>query len=608
MCGIVGVISEYPVNPKDVLSMRRELVHRGPDDSGLAVTVCGTLGHQRLSIIDPTSNGHQPMSTKDGRFTLVYNGELYNDAEIRRELAALGVVFETRCDTETVLQALAVWGMEARHKLRGMYAFGLIDTRDRVCLLARDPLGIKPLYTARVGGATGALVFGSEIRSVLAHPRVDVRPDRVAMSAYLTTIRPEFGTRTMFAGVESVAPGEWSLYSTGSFERLEARSCWDQSAVDQGNASDTRSVIEDSVTRHLRTDVPMCALLSGGLDSSIIARVAMDRLGELRTFCAGARGAGFDDDFTMARKVAEYLGTEHTEVEITAGGFVDRWRSMVETGGVPLSTPNEVAIYEVCARLRSEGYPVTLSGEGADELFGGYESAMVQAQAFVDGVDGSDSAAGLFHLQSNAWIGDGQKSRLMNQDWLGEVDGDRELKGWYQHSFDELRGKAMDSMQGHLAFHRRMNLSNLLRRLDTASMLSSVEGRTPFADFEVARFAESLPMDQKYVLGEPSRTKIALREAFAGDLPDEVVARPKASFPLPFQEWMGDSAGVLLGSGFIGELFNREAVEAVAGDVPAHWNLAWPMLNLAIWGERWWGDRELVTGMVRAGSGTSGRL
>lgn len=590
MCGIVGVISELPVDQNDVVSMRQELVHRGPDDCGLVQTVCGTLGHTRLSILDPTELGHQPMSTPDGRFTLVYNGELYNDREIRKELEALGVVFRSRCDTETVLHALAQWGMEARHKLRGMYAFGLIDVKDRVCLLARDPMGIKPLYTASVAGAAGAMVFGSEIRAVLAHPKIEARPDRVTMSAYLSTIRPEFGTRTLFDGVSSVEAGEWALYSTGDFSCLDRESCWEDEWIGSGDASDTKSVIEDSVIRHLRTDVPMCALLSGGLDSSIIAKIAMEQLGELRTFCAGAKRSGFDDDFSMAALVADHLGTEHTEVVIDSGGFLNRWRGMISSTGLPLSTPNEVAIYEVCAALRGAGFPVTLSGEGADELFGGYELPMRQAQAFVDSVESSDSMAGLFHLRSNAWVNDELKPMLMRDGWGDMTMHDGELRAWYQSSFDALRGSTTDSMQAHLRFHRRMNLPNLLRRLDSSSMLSSVESRTPFADRTVAGFAESLSMGDKFIDGDQARTKIALREAFADVLPRVIVDRPKASFPLPFQEWIGSAGGVLKRSEFARSFFKDEAVDAVLGDVGSNWNLAWPMMNLAMWGERWWGD------------------
>ncbi|MBO6514269.1 MAG: asparagine synthase (glutamine-hydrolyzing) [Phycisphaerales bacterium] len=597
MCGIVGVISGDPIQQADVLAMRDALVHRGPDDAGIHETCCGTLGHTRLSVVDLSSRGHQPMTTPDGRFTIVYNGELYNDHDIRKELEGMGVRFESSCDTETVLQAVAVWGLEARHRLRGMYAMAVLDTYDRVCLLARDAMGVKPLYIAHISGrhAGRAMIFGSEIRSLLAHPKMRAEPDLVAMSAYLTTIRPEFSTRTLFAGIKSVSPGEWSLYSTDDHRLITSVSCWDHDGLGvetgTGDPHETRGVIEDSILKHLRTDVPMCALLSGGLDSSIIAKVAHEQLGELRTFCAGARTEGFDDDFSVASRMAQRLGTEHTEVVVDSVGFLNRWRCMVQETGLPLSTPNEVAIYEVCSALRASGYTVALSGEGADELFGGYESPMMQAQAFVDHIPDSDRVAGGFHLRSNAWVGDELKPALMRERWLTESGGDTELKAWYQDSYQQLRSESDESMQAHLKFHRRMNLPNLLRRLDSASMLSSVEGRTPYADLLVARYAESIPMSRKFVGGGgATRTKIALREAFADVLPADVVSRPKASFPLPFQEWMGGVGSVLARSEFARNYFQAEAIETVVGGVSQHWNLAWPMLNLVLWGEGWWGD------------------
>ncbi len=586
MCGILGVISQSPIAQHDVLAMRDQLVHRGPDDQGILTTPYGTLAHTRLSIIDLTTQGHQPMTTPDGRFSIVYNGELYNDHELRKELQSLGVHFQSQCDTETVLHAVAQWGFEARNKLRGMYAFAVIDTHNRVCLLARDPLGIKPLYISKTHDA---IVFASEIRAILKHPKIDPTPDPIAMSAYLSSIRPEFANRTLFAGIEPIEPGTWSLYSADTCSLLQTQTCWDQVRA-HADQHDTRAIIQDSVIRHLRTDVPMCALLSGGLDSSIIAKIAMEQLGELKTFCAGARSEGFDDDFAMARLVSEHLGTDHAEVEVTPDSFLERWVSMVNSTGIPLSTPNEVAIYEVCAALRSQGFPVTLSGEGADELFGGYEQPLIQAQAFVDHIPDSDAVAGRFHLQSNAWVKDEHKPIVMQNHWKASTDGDNELRSWYQKTFDSLRSATDDSMQAHLAFYRKLNLPNLLRRLDQASMLSSVEGRTPFADYEVTRHAESLLMRSRFVAGQSARTKIALRDAFKDDLPTPVINRAKASFPLPFQDWIGSMTSMLHTSEFAREHFTSDAINAVTADPARQWNLAWPMLNLTLWGERWWGD------------------
>lgn len=594
MCGILGVIGlggPIGLTDLDAARMRDTMFHRGPDGAGLWRCPWAVLGHRRLAVITPGPEGHQPMTTPDGRFALTYNGELYNDAELRAELESEGWRFRTDCDTETVLLALAAWGERAISKFRGMFAIGFVDRDEHRVLLARDPLGIKPLYAARVAGPAGpSLVFASDLAAVLAHPDARCTPDLVTVSGYLTTLRPTLGRRTLFEGIETLLPGETRFYSARSDTQPDRRDIWSESggAVE----GEVRDVVEDSVVRHLRTDVPICALLSGGLDSAIITSVASRHVSKLMTYCAGARVPGMDDDFRYAREVAGCLGTHHEEIEVTREGFLDRWDWMVDRSGVPLSTPNEVAIYAVAASLRADGHVVTVSGEGADELFGGYAPAMRQAADHVAALAGAkDIAGGLFHLGSNAWVPMDVKSRVLRERAWKAGGRDEALRACYTDEFEELRlaCEGLDPLEPHLRFHRRMNLPNLLRRLDSATMLASVEGRTPFADIAVARLAESMPMSMKYAGDAPGHTKIALRRAFSGDLPAGVVGRPKASFPLPFQQWAGGMGGVLRTSPLAREIFTTEAVQTVSAAPEALWNLAWPMINIAMWGERWWG-------------------
>jgi len=572
--------------------MRDALASRGPDDAGVARVGGALLAHRRLRVIDPTDAGRQPMTTRDGRFTIVYNGEIYNDAEVRARLEVEGVRFVSSCDTETVLRAVERWGMDAASRLRGMYAFVVADARDRVCLIARDQHGIKPLYLA---SCAGALLFASEIRGILAHPGFSARADRIAMSAYLSNIRPEFGDRTLFEGVRPHEQGRWSLLSMDDGRVRETRLV---PAHEGGGIEATRPVVEGSVAAHLRADVPMCALLSGGLDSAIIASIAITRLGSLHTFCAGAMADGFDDDFAHARALAETLGADHTEVEVNRAVFLERWVSMIDATMVPLSTPNEVAIDRVAHALSSRGFVVALSGEGADELFGGYAVPMAQAEAFAHASERSDACAGHFHLASNAWMSAQHKAAALAPDWLDGAEGDAQLAAWYQSVYDTIRAGADTPLEAHRRFHERVNLANLLRRLDSATMLHGVEGRTPFADRIVSAHAAMLPMHEKFVGGQEPRTKIALREAFKDRLPETIVRRPKASFPLPFQDWVGAMARVLTRSAFAREHFTREAIEAVARDPKGLWNLAWPMLNLTLWGERVWGDAAMAIGTL----------
>lgn len=566
------------------------------------------LAHRRLAVIDPSEAGAQPMLLDDaglgergrGRYAVVYNGELYNDAELRDGLDREGVRFRSACDTETLLRALAAWGIDGLRRLRGMYALAFVDRVAKRLVLARDPMGIKPLYYA-VGEAE--VSFASEPGPLLGALERTPEPDLCTVSAYLTTIRTTVGSRTLFAGVRSVLPGEVLEFDLSGGEALLARRLnIDPDDVERSGdglgIGSVGALMDDSVGRHLRSDVPACALLSGGLDSSIIVALARRRAtGEVRTYCSGHAEGADSEDLPFARVAAEHFGTRHTEAPVTRTMFVERWPEMIGRMGVPLSTPNEVAINEVARRLRRDGQVVALSGEGADELFGGYEAPMRLALAWErswaesrgNRGDGEEKcrAAARFQVESNAWMPVDLKAEVLRPEVWRVVEGDGALFGWYADQMGECL-RCAEGLAAHLMFHRRVNLVGLLGRLDTATMLESVEGRTPFADACVCAWAERLPMERRYTEASGSpRTKVALREGFAGCLPSSIVSRAKASFPLPFQDWLVDHAGVLRSSEFARVLFREEAVDQVCRDPAALWRLAWPMINVSMWGDRW---------------------
>lgn len=607
MCGVLGIITRSGSTPSvddaGVTRMRDTMTRRGPDDAGLWRFKQAVLAHRRLSVVDTSVAGHQPMVTRDGRFALVYNGELYNDAELRRDLEARGVRFRSTSDTETILELLALDGVRGLDRLRGMYALGLWDTQKGTLVLARDPLGIKPLYYAIARTQQGAeLVFASEIPAILAHPSITPRPDPVVVAGYLTTIRTTIGERTLFDGVKCVRPGEvLELATSPELSIRTVREAGWLPATSAANA-DVHDLVETSVKLHLRSDVPICCLLSGGLDSSIVAGVATREVGSLQTFCSGAVSEGEQaagEDFAFARMIALALGTQHTEAPVTREMFIERWPAMVRALGVPLSTPNEVAINEVARTLRAAGKIVTLSGEGADELFAGYQLPMELAAAHEasmtpdvrrDAAARARSRAG-FQISSNAWVNPAGAAELLNPAVLASVEGYAYLNQTYEEIAQRCEEESPeDPVQVHLSFHRRVNLVGLLQRLDTATMLESVEGRTPFADADLAAASIKLSMNRKFVNGRGTAgTKIALREAFARELPAQVVTRAKASFPLPFQRWMGPVASTIGGSAFAREFFTPRAIEAVAANSEQLWPVAWPMTNLALWGQVWWG-------------------
>lgn len=600
MCGIIGIATALRHRPSidepALLRGRDRMSHRGPHDAGVASPAPHvTLAHRRLAIVDLTAGGHQPMVSADTACALAYNGMLYNDHQLRQQLRSIGAEFASSCDTETVLRALEQWGPEALRRMRGMFAIAFYDQRDQSLTLARDPLGIKPMYYVRRRNTSdaGEVIFGSELGALRELPGVSDAPDLVTVSAYLTTIRNTLDDRTMYAEIRSVRPGEWIRFDLASDRIPERRgSVWPGPAdpIDALDAVEcVRAGVAESIERHCRADVPVCALLSGGLDSAITTSVACEHVADLRTYCAGdpsaepIAGIPQSEDFAHARLVADRLGTAHTEVPIDQVLFDRSWPEMVAQLGAPLTTPNEIAILAVARTLAADGHRVAISGEGADELFAGYAAPMAAAAAHV--AAGNDDP-GVFQLTSNAWTPLEMKPVIFTPDAWQAADRDRTLIDTYRGTWDALeleRGDASD-LELHLRFHRRVNLAGLLGRLDTSTMLASVEGRTPFADATLARLAERVPMSAKYN-GEasPPQTKIALRNAYASVLPDEVVRRPKASFPLPFQTWMATHAATLGESEFMRATFSEAALATVAADPAGHWALAWPMINLALW-------------------------
>lgn len=619
MCGILGLLALQGRSPslddEAVIRLRDTMVSRGPDAAGLWRSESVVLAHRRLAVLDPSRSADQPMSSADGRYVIAYNGELYNDAELRRELGGLGLPrdgWRTDCDTETVLTAFEAWGDRAFERLRGMFAVAVYDSLRRRMVMARDPLGMKPLY---FWFDAKELVFASQLPTLLRAPRVPKAPNLRMISTYLSTIRTVLGLDTMFEGVYALEPGR-ALSCDLRAKAIEPE-LWtyaESTPVRQGQlrleeaAEELGAGLRDSLARHMRADVPVCTLLSGGLDSAVVAALAREHAGELRSYCAGADGDERElanTDLGFGARTAAALELPHTEARLSQRDFLEEWRWMVDELGVPLSTPNEVAIHRVAARLREDDCIVTLSGEGADELLAGYEGPM-DALYRLCAERPTDGRGGEFQLATTAWISPMDKGELFSGFAWDALEGDRFLLTEYARIFEQCAQEAgphATPIDAHARFLRRVNLSGLLQRLDTSTMLASVEGRTPFADVELMRLAESFPMSVKYepaaslvsvggggtaVVREP-RTKRCLREAARGIVPEEVRTRPKASFPLPFQAWLSEEGGRLVESPFARALFQQPALEAVAADPARHWNYAWPMLNLVHWGDRWFG-------------------
>jgi asparagine synthase (glutamine-hydrolysing) len=610
MCGILGIITPRGTCAnitRDAFEQVRDtLSHRGPDSAGTWQRHNVLLGHRRLAVIDTSSTGNQPRVSADDdslhpSLALVYNGEIYNHLALRQQINAQttrdhdspGPHFISTSDTETLFHLLRLHREHTPNLLRGMYAFAAYFAREHELVLARDPMGVKPIYYALVNsGNVEHFCFASELQAIeklLLALGIASEPDMVTVSAYMTTIRTTLGSRTLLRNISIVQPGE-TLTVDVSGPSVHVRRT-QQSTIHPDEPSGTRDITQrvraaiiDSVRSHMMSDVPVCTLLSGGLDSAIIASIARTPL----SFCAGSQEAGsHSPDFAFAREAAALHAMEHREAIVTREMFREQWPAMVRHNAQPLSTPNEVAIFHVARTLRAAGCVVTLSGEGADELFGGYDLALLQARrAWQTGLIRTFEDAGEYELDANAWIGRTLKPQLLYPDAVRAMEHDAALTQFYRETFAAV-ARARDNddpLQAHLRWQRTINLTGLLQRLDTATMRAGVEGRTPFADAHVMRLAEHLPIDRKLQLRQDSvTTKAVLREAFADDVLASILRRPKASFPLPFQAWIADHTSALHDSRFIREIVQPAALAHVQRDPAASWHLAWPLINLAMW-------------------------
>lgn len=631
MCGIFGLATiqgrQLSLRQDTICRLRDRLTRRGPDDAGLWLSDHIALAHRRLAIQDPR-HGRQPMEIgtpgtpgtpgHDDHYLITYNGELYNHHDLRYELEQLGRRFTTNCDTETVLHAFAQWGPEAFRRFRGMFALAIYHPASHTLTLARDPLGIKPLYYAIIDTPAGReFSFASEPVAILDHPHMPRKPDWTVVSSYLTTIRTTLGSRSMFEGINVVLPGEMIQVNLAGSELAVRQSLWHDEddaptpcdfTFDEA-AYELNRLIEQSVHAHLISDVPTCTLLSGGLDSSIISLLATDSLEHLNTYCAGALIFGeSNDDFAFARVMAEQIGSNHVEIPVRMLEFQECWPWMIGELGMPLTTPNEVAIY-LAARRVSEDAKVTLSGEGADEFFAGYDATIRRATKFFADHDGDASRATSFFLDTQSWVPLAGKGDVLLPDVIDKADDDATLHDVISKNFRNITDYE-SGMRAYLRAQQTFNLTGLLSRLDTATMLASVEGRTPLADRVIANFARQLPFEYLFAddptndrmtedlqphaasstaTATASGTKRILRQAFAYRLPAEIVERPKASFPLPFEFWMADQAEALPHSSMAKELFTPKAIRTIAENPSGNWAAAWPMLNLRMWFESNWG-------------------
>jgi asparagine synthase (glutamine-hydrolysing) len=620
MCGIAGIFryrSERPI-PGGVLDeMVRRLAHRGPDDRGTFQSPRVALGHTRLSIIDLSPLGHQPFSDEGGRYTLVYNGEIYNFRKLRAWLEQRGHRFRSQTDSEVVLRSYIELGEACVERLIGMFAFAIWDRQDETLFLARDRIGEKPLVYADVGGS---FVFASEIHALLADPDIPREPDPVAILTYLGTTKAIPFPRTAYAHVKKLPPAHTlTVSAAGSalrrywipdFGRKRALSLDD--AVDE-----LEGILAETVSSMMMSDVPIGLLLSGGVDSSTIAFKMRACTDNMHTFACG--GSADDEEFLRARAVAAHLGTRHDEHIFTLKPELTL--HVLERFGEPMSEPSVIYRMQMCEFLKRQGVTVILAGDGGDEVFGGYPwYSLLRRYPGVKRV----LASALGHpglLRTIPALDRHLMPRVeVHRSQVGAALGDvlaRKMRGNLQRldcrhpaaseAVDEARAalaswieaaNITDVVDGALFGDLMLTLHhNHVMIPDAVGMSQSLELRSPFLDVRLVEFAAALPSEHK-VSREPLLNKTILKRLLLRHLPEPLVYATKIGYGgnIRFLERHRDywssllrrivEAGVLTREGFA----ERPALERVAASradtSPAEEIARHSVLMLGLWFDR----------------------
>jgi asparagine synthase (glutamine-hydrolysing) len=614
MCGVAGYLNRNgaPADERIVAAMRDALAHRGPDGKGMHIDGPLGLGHRRLSIIDLRTVASQPMHSPDGRWTIAFNGEIYNFRELKAELDKAGWSFRTRSDTEVLLAGCVIWGVSAlARRIDGMAAFALWDAQERRLHLVRDRYGVKPLYLWRT---PDRLAFASEIKAFLVHPDFRVRVNQAALREYFT-FQNLFRPHTLFEGVEHLPPAT-ILTVDRNGERRETYWDYDYSTpepVDEQEAVATlEKLMAQAVERQLVADVPVGAYLSGGMDSGTLVALAHPHVPRMQTFTAGFEMSRIEGNETLfdERRAAELMAytykTEHYEQVINAGDI--RWSLPrvvwhLEDLRLGMSYPN----YYI-ARLASKFVKVCLSGAGGDELFGGYPWRYYRVFRSLDRDDYLSSYYGFWQRLTTA----DDRKRLFG----AAADDEAEMFDVFKSVYADAPGLSFDSPEDHISaslyFECRTFLSGLLLVGDKLSMASGLEERFPFLDNALVDFATRLPARHKLsdlehmltvdedavrkkLLAEDSFAggKSCLRQAMAHVLPSEIMDRRKQGFSSPEASWYrGENAvyvrDMLLGKDlasteYLDADFIRDTVEAHMSGKKNNRLLIWSLLSFEQW-------------------------
>lgn len=640
MCGISGIACSSRRGARvseDALTRMRDILrHRGPDDAGLFIEGPIGLAHRRLSIVD-IAMGHQPMGNEDGSIQIVFNGEIYNHADFRPELEARGHVYRSHSDTEAILHLFEEFGYRCVDRLRGMFAFAIWNRRTKELFIARDRLGVKPLYYTHTDD--GSLYFASEIKGLLAAGATRPTLNVAALPDYLAN-RATSGASTLFAGIQRLLPGHTLRWKDG---KIEVERYWDAQPGDvrEGSPRSVADLVEEwrhlfrtSVRLRLMSDVPLGMFLSGGIDSSAIAGVMSQMVKEpIKTFSVAFSDPGANE-LEYARLAARAFRTDHHEVLVEPSSFAEALPHLVWHEDEPLGHPASVPLYFV-SQLAGRYVKVVLTGEGSDELLAGYyRYRTTLLNICASKAYQRISTESIRHLSRTvaSRLAPESLSRKLQRTFLWRSP---DINAIYFDNFavfardtqldlfsTSLQNEVMQAepyatlrqyfdtpssaslLQRLLYVDLKSYLHELLMKQDQMSMAASIESRVPFLDHKLVEFSTSLP-DRLKLRGWT--TKYVLREAMRGLVPRGILKRRKMGFPVPLGRWFRSEFRPLLNEFVIGQraiargLFRREflvrLVEEHAAGTADHTERLWALLNFEIW-QRQFLDGEPLKGKL----------
>lgn len=550
MCGICGFTGEVIDRNETIHKMTEVITHRGPDSDGFFLDDRISMGFRRLSIIDLEA-GSQPIYNEDKSLVLTFNGEIYNYRDLRKELIEAGHKFYTETDSETLIHGFEEWGTDLLNKLRGMFGFAIYNKKDGSVFIARDFFGIKPMHYTLIDGE---LVYGSEIKSILCHPKFVKKFNTRALDTYLSfqyAVPPE----TFFEGVYCLLPGHYMWYRDGKVETtryFEARFNPDESLTEEQAVDEIEKVFENSVNAHKIADVEVGCFLSSGVDSSYVSTYFADQ----KTFTVGFDFGLKYNEISWAQRLSEKIGVEHHTKIIGSEEFWDAVPKVQYHMDQPLADPSCIALYFV-SKLASEYVKVVLSGEGADELFGGYtvyndprvfkvyqtivpycvRRGIYKLVSKLPDIKGRDYLMRATHPLEERFIGNAfmydmkEKQEILKDPSIATRPQDITKK-----FYDRVKGYDDVTKMQYLDINLWM-VGDILLKADRMSMANSLELRVPFLDKEVFKVASKLPTRLRV---NKHNTKYAMRKAAQRHMPEETAEKEKLGFPVPTRVWLRD--------------------------------------------------------------------